>query len=365
MTDAVLADDGTGAGLAVAAETWYPPMTAGSRVRVLNMREPLAAHGIHLAYLPTLTNSEYRVVASSAPSAVKALTLGRAAGRLLRRRDPAASLRFVYRLRFPVRLPGAEPLAKIDVYDFDDALPVGSISPANARFGWLKRESQHSILYLRRARLVLAGSPYLADLASQHAARVEVVPSCVEPAAQPMRAHGDVDVLTIGWIGSPSTTPYLESVLPIFGRLAATGLSHRLVAIGADTTFAAPWFSAPAWSLASEPGALAEFDLGIMPMPDDPWTRGKCGYKVLQYFAAGVPVVASPVGLTRSLVGPDRGRLVAGEAEWIDAIRELASDTATRRELGANGRRFAEQNYSYDRWAPEVARLLRTLAAGR
>src|SRR5438477_471010 len=82
------------------------------------------------------------------------------------------------------------------------AAPLGSIGPVNAGFGWLKRESQHSIRYLRSARLVLAGSPYLADLASPYARRIEIIPSCVEPATQPMHAHKDVEAVTIGWIGS-------------------------------------------------------------------------------------------------------------------------------------------------------------------
>jgi glycosyltransferase involved in cell wall biosynthesis len=267
-------------------------------------------------------------------------------------------------MRFPIALPGADPLARVDVYDFDDALPVGSIAPSNARYGWLKRESQQSIRYLRCARLVLAGSSYLAELASQHASRVEVVPSCIEPATRPLRTHEDVDVLTVGWIGTWSTARYLEAMLGVFERLWAAGLAFRLVAVGAEIAFTAPWFRPRPWSLEREAGELAEFDIGIMPMPDDPWTRGKCGYKILQYFAAGLPVVASPVGLTPSLVGPDRGRLAGTEREWVAAIRDLAADTAVRRQLGANGRRLVEADYSYARWAPEVARLLRSLGDG-
>jgi len=360
MTEPALREDGTVAGLMVAAETCYPATVGSARVRVLSMRKEVAAHGVELSYLPSLTSAEYRVVTSAAPPAVKALTLGRAAARLARRRVPRAALRLVHRLRFPVGLPGGDP--GLDVYDFDDALPLGTVGSSNGRFAWAKREAQRSIRYLGAARLVLAGSPYLADLASRHAARVEVVPSCVDPAAQPTRAHEDVEVVTVGWIGSRSTTPHLEEKLGIFERLTAAGVQVRLVAVGAETTFAAPWFSARPWSLAREPEDLAGFDIGIMPMPDDPWTRGKCGYKALQYLAAGVPVVASPVGVARGIVGPDRGRLAETPAEWEAAIRELAADTSARRELGANGRRLAMTEYSYARWAPELAALLLSLA---
>jgi glycosyltransferase involved in cell wall biosynthesis len=326
------------------------------------MRRALTPHGIDLTYLPSLTSAEYRVVTSAAPSPVKALTLGRAAARLLSRGPPRAALRLVHRLRFPIGLPRGGP--GVDVYDFDDALPIGTVGSPNGRYTWLKREAQQSIRYLRSARLVLAGSPYLADLASRHSTRIEVVPSCVDPGAQPTRAHRDVEVVTVGWIGSRSTTPHLEEKLGVFERLVAAGVPVRLVAIGAETTFAAPWFSTRPWSLAREPEDLAGFDIGIMPMPDDLWTRGKCGYKALQYMAAGVPVVASPVGVARGIVEPDRGRLADSPSEWTAAICELAADTAMRRELGANGRRLAVREYSYARWAPEVATLLLSLAGG-
>ena len=343
------------------AETCYPATVGSSRVRVLGMREELAARGIDLAYLPSLSGPEYRVVTSSAPSVVKAVTLGRAAGRLARRRLPRAAIRLVHRLRFPIGLPLRGPVRDLDVYDFDDALPVGTVGSANGRFMWLKREAQQSVGYLRSARLVLAGTPYLADLAARHARRIEVVPSCVDPATQPTRDHQDADEITIGWIGSRSTTPHLEQTLDVFERLVGQGFRLRLVAVGAVTTFTAPWFSVRPWSLEREPEDLASFDIGIMPMPDDPWTRGKCGYKALQYFAAGLPVVASPVGVAHSLVAPDRGRLARDPAEWAAAIRELAADAAVRREMGARGRRLVEEQYSYARWAPEVAALLLSL----
>ena len=349
-------------GLTIAAETCYPATVGSSRVRVLGMRKELAARGIDLEYLPSLTGPEYRVVTSSAPSVVKALTLSRAAARLARRRVPPPALRLVHRLRFPISLPVRDPVRDLDVYDFDDALPVGTVGSANGRFMWLKREAQQSIGYLRSARLVIAGTPYLADLASDHARRIEVVPSCVDPASQPTREHEDVDIVTVGWIGSRSTTPHLEEKLEVFERLVAEGVPLRLVAVGAETSFRASWFTARPWSLEREPQDLAAFDIGIMPMPDGPWTRGKCGYKAVQYFAAGLPVVASPVGVAHTLVVPDRGRLARDSSEWAAAIRELVGDAGARREMGANGRRLVEKQYSYARWAPEVSTLLLSLA---
>ena len=108
--------------------------------------------------------------------------------------------------------------------------------------------------------------------------------------------------------------------------------------------------------------ALARFDVGVMPLPDDPWTRGKCGYKLLQYFAAGVPAVASPVGVNATLLASGGGLAATGARAWRAALEEFAGDAAARGEAGLAGRRLAESQYSYQRWAPELAALLRSLS---
>src|SRR5205823_9768219 len=115
------------------------------------------------------------------------------------------------------------------------------------------------------------------------------------------------------------------------------------------------WLVQRPWSLEREAADLAEFDVGIMPLPDTPWAKGKCGYKVLQYFAAGVPAVASPVGVSTRLVGDDRGKLAQSDRDWRAALAELASDGAARRQMGSAGRQLVEREYSYQRWTPELA----------
>ena len=98
-----------------------------------------------------------------------------------------------------------------------------------------------------------------------------------------------------------------------------------------------------------------------MPLPDDEWTRGKCGYKLLQYFAAGVPAVASPVGVNRAIVGEERGMLASSNDDWFKALEMLVRDAQARREMGSNARQFVEAKYSYERWAPELAGMLKSL----
>src|SRR3954447_8538985 len=126
------------------------------------------------------------------------------------RARPDHDVLLVHRLRLLTPLPGVDPPPRLDVYDLDDALFVGSAAAVNRRFQWAKQEARRCVACLRRARLVIAGNAFLAGTAREYAERVEVVPSCVNPAVQPLRTHGTADVVTVGWIGSPTTSIYLE-----------------------------------------------------------------------------------------------------------------------------------------------------------
>ncbi|MGH2950910.1 MAG: glycosyltransferase family 4 protein [Solirubrobacterales bacterium] len=345
--------------ITVSAETAYPALAAGPRVRLVGFAEHLAALGVELRYRPMLTDSEYAVI--SAPGGAgafprKAVAIASGARRALRV-STDADLTLVHRLRSLTPIPGVEPLRHVDVYDFDDALFVGSTLPWNRGFSWLKREAARCRAYLGRARLVIAGNAYLADHARAWADRVEVIPSCVEPARQPLRRHSDREVVRVGWVGSDSTAPYLDPLIPVFERLNASRQRARLVLVGAGAHLRAPWIDHRPWSAEAEVLELADFDIGVMPIPDDPWTRGKCGYKLLQFFAAGVPAIASPVGVNTELVDSERGRLASTDDEWTRALEELIGGVGVRRELGAAGRAFVEREYSYERWAPELADL--------
>jgi glycosyltransferase involved in cell wall biosynthesis len=330
-------------------------------VRVAGFAPFLADAGVALDYRPGLTEGEYAFVASDASAPRKAVTLIRSAWRSVRQSPDEYDVRLVYRLRSLVPLPGVESWRAAEVYDFDDALFLGSISTANTGFGWIKREAKRSVAYMRAARLVIAGNSYLADRAAEYAKRVEVIPSCVDTERQPLREHERRDPITVGWIGSPSTSGYLQAVLPVFERINRDRLRARLLVIGADPGHRAPWLEWRAWSLSAERADLASFDVGIMPLRDSEWERGKCGYKLLQYFSAGVPAVASPVGVNRTLVAEDRGILASSPGEWERALELLIEDVGLRRSCGAAARAYVEREFSYPRWAPALAELLRSV----
>ena len=345
----------------VAAESAYPSMTPGARVRVIGFAPFLREHGVDLRFHAHVSDGEYRILAAPGDRLQKARVIASCATRVARRRRPPGALLMVHRLLSLVPVPGRDPPAVVDVYDFDDALFEGSISEHNRGFEPLKRERQRCHAHLRRARLVLAGNDYLADHARRHARRVEVVPSCIDATAFVPRTHADVELPTVGWIGSTSTTTYLLELLPVLRAINAGGVRMRLLTVGAAPLPPEPWLEQQPWTPDCEAPALARFDIGVMPLPDDPWTRGKCGYKLLQYFAAGVPAVASPVGVNATLLASGGGIAATGARAWRAALEQLAADAQARREAGLAGRRLAESQYSYQRWAPELATLLRSL----
>ncbi len=345
----------------VDAFTAYPPTVASARVRVVNFQPFLHEHAVELSFRPTLSAREYDLLVSSAHPLRKAIALARGTLRRAIAGQPSG-LVLVHRLVLLASLRGVDPPARIDAYDFDDDLLVGSPADANQSFQWLKREAQRASASIRRARVVIAANPFLAARARHLNRAVEVIPSCVDPATQALHQHRDHEQVTIGWIGSHTTVDYLRPVLPVIARLNSGGRSIKLVVVGGDTGVREPWLEHRRWTLATQEDDLASFDIGIMPVPDTNWARGKSGYKILQYFAAGVPAIASPVGLNVELVSDDRGLLAETEADWKRALLEMTTDTERRRVNGAAARSFVEREYSYQRWAPELASLLRNLA---
>ncbi|RMH49595.1 MAG: glycosyltransferase, partial [Alphaproteobacteria bacterium] len=216
--------------------------------------------------------------------------------------------------------------------------------------------------------LVMAGNAYLADRArAAGAPRVEIVPTVVEAAryaapATPVDRNG---APVIGWIGSPSTwREYMVPMLPMLTDVARrSGARLRVVGSGARPDLD-PLVDVLPWTEADEVARIHEMDIGIMPLDDSPWARGKCGYKLIQYMAAGLPVIASPVGVNAEIVEHGVNGLLARDAdEWRDALATLLADPALRARMGAAGRRRVEERYSAEVWGPRIAELLHEVAA--
>jgi glycosyltransferase involved in cell wall biosynthesis len=217
--------------------------------------------------------------------------------------------------------------------------------------------------------IVVAGNTYLADRAQKAGAkRVKIIPTVLDT-----QSYGVGDLATlnqkpvIGWIGSPSTWhDYAAPMIPLLSSVAETE-SAIIRAVGAAQGVASsPTLDIRPWSEATEVAAIQSMDIGIMPLADSPWARGKCGYKLIQYMACGLPVVASPVGVNVDIVEHGvNGFLATSEEEWREALTILLHDPDLRRRMGAAGRCKVEAKYSLEVWGPRVADMFREIAGER
>jgi glycosyltransferase involved in cell wall biosynthesis len=341
--------------------TRYGEMGASSRVRMLQYCPWLKAAGFRVtvspffddAYLRVLYRDGRRQPLRVAQAYVRRLVALAGAGRFDLIWVEKEVLPFL-----PGFLEGLLPRLGVPVVvDYDDALfHRYDLHPASAVRQALGRKL---VALIRGARLVTAGSPYLVDYArSAGAPLVEQIPTVVDLARYPFRPEPASNELRIGWIGSPSTSAYLALVGAALAQLAIER-AVRLVTVGAGPLpdLVVPLECHP-WSETTEASLLATVHIGIMPLPDEPWERGKCGYKLIQYMACGRPVVASPVGVNRDIVTSEVGFLADKPDEWLDALRRLAEDSALRQAMGAAGRCKVESGYSLEVTAPRLVRLL-------
>lgn len=218
---------------------------------------------------------------------------------------------------------------------------------------------------MRHAAVVTAGNDYLAARASRVGApRVALVPTSIDLEKYPVAASAARETFRVGWIGSPATSSYLETLHAPLSRFCA-GRDARVVLIGArDPAWRDVPYERVTWREEDETEAISRFDVGIMPLPDAPWERGKCGYKLIQYMACGKPVVASPVGVNRQIVEHGiNGFLAQSPEEWEQALATLARDANLRMRMGAAGRDKVERAFCVQVNAPRVLECLR-MAAG-
>ncbi|MBJ7470585.1 MAG: glycosyltransferase [Solirubrobacteraceae bacterium] len=250
------------------------------------------------------------------------------------------------------------------VYDVDDAIWNASDPAAGGhRLAGLKRGAHRAAWLAERADQVVAGNAILAEwLAARTSAPVAIMPSLVDVDRIPQRQHDVADTLLLGWIGSSTTRPHLDRVAAALAAAAQAvpGVRLRLDIVGGGPMdIPGVEVRAIPWSVATEASLLAEMDIGLMPLPDTPWTRGKCAYKAQQYMAAGVPVVADDVGVSGQVIGDGgAGLLPSSDHAWTDALVTLISDVELRRRLGAEGRIRAERDFSVTTRAPELAKLI-------
>ena len=254
------------------------------------------------------------------------------------------------------------------VLDYDDAVFHYYDQHSNSLVKAALR-SKHPAL-MRGAALVVAGNAYLAEFARLAGAqRVEMVPTVVDlaryPAPLQIPSPGASMPPCVGWIGQRATASFLAPYKQLFERLSAASVA-RFAAIGIDApALGLPMASIP-WTEQTEVASIGSFDIGIMPLVDEPFERGKCGYKLIQYMACGLPVVASPVGVNCQIVEHGvNGFLAETQQQWEDALRTLLIDSDLRQRMGQAGRQKVEAQYSIQVTGQKLSHLLTAAASTR
>jgi glycosyltransferase involved in cell wall biosynthesis len=349
----------------------FPVDAACTRYRCQQYFSYLEKRGIHCVLRPFLAPSLFRHLYVPGRISFKAAGMFAAlAGRL---RDILQASRYdVVFIQRETALFGppvfewllSRAFSRKLVFDFDDAVFLPYTSPTYGRWAtWLKCAWKTKTI-LRLSRHVIAGNSYLAEYAGRHNEKVSLIPTVVDLTQYSFATRIADRVPIIGWIGSPTTTPYFKLLIPVLERLAAEE-KFELRIVGANEPF--HFSSAPTenkfWRLETEISDFQELDIGLYPVPESSWSLGKCGFKAIQYMASGVACIASPVGVNRRIIDNNvNGMLATTPEEWYEKLKLLIRDPALRQRLAIKAREKVESSYSLGTYAPMLARILESVA---
>ncbi|UZD23898.1 glycosyltransferase family 4 protein [Algoriphagus halophytocola] len=244
-----------------------------------------------------------------------------------------------------------EKMGRGYVVDYDDAVFHNYDSHPNALVrNWM---GDKIAWVMRHSRLVCVGNAYLKEYAFKAGAmKVEILPTVVDLKKYPLKRKFENSLIRIGWVGSPTTMKYLNSLKVVFRKLGESYNLELLVinAKGIEVPDMGISSSLIPWSEEKEGELISSFDIGIMPLPDDDWERGKCAYKLIQYMACGLPVVASPVGMNKEVVREGWNGFLANDVQdWENSLVSLIKDVELRKTMGQNGRQLVEEKYTVQR----------------
>jgi glycosyltransferase involved in cell wall biosynthesis len=355
-----------------------PEEGAGCRFRIAQFIPYLASVGVEVTLRPLFTPEFFRLVYKPGHYLRKAITF---AGLSVRRLDSLRDVSqfdviFIYREIFPIgpafieRLLAGRGRPPI-VFDFDDAIFLPSVSDANRLIAALKQPRKVEAI-IRLSDQVIAGNSFLADYARRFNPAVATIPTCVDttrfvPSLPAVSRNGRSALreLVVGWIGSPTTASYVRGLAPVLRRVRERhAFTFRVSGAGEPLEIQGLSVDNAAWSLAGEIDLFNTCDVGVYPLTDDEWSRGKCGFKAIEFMACGVPVIAAAVGVNREIIQDGvNGFLASTEDEWVDKLGRLLADPELRRRFAASGRRTIEERYSLGVNAPKLAATLRAVAA--
>ena len=348
--------------------TAYPIEDASCRYRVHQFVPYLTAAGYECTVSTFATNRLFRILKSRGHLTRKlAETLYCALRRALRLLDIGNfDVIVIHREAFPFLTPWVENWVLRRhphvIFSFDDAIYAGHENAAQLSHPLLYRW-KHGKGYddvIQRCERVIAGNRVLAEYAEQLNPNVSVMPTVVDCEQYRYTEKCDTEPVTIGWMGSRSTVLYLNLVEPALRRIALSypgKVRFRFVGCP-DYTPHLNDCESLYFDLTREMDDLRTFDIGLMPLADSEWARGKCAFKAIQYMASGAATIASPFGITSDLIQHEVNGLLAGTAEeWFRALDRLVRDAGFRHRLAANARRTIERSYSLQVWGPRFVAL--------
>jgi glycosyltransferase involved in cell wall biosynthesis len=350
----------------------HPEEDAGYRYRVQQFIPYLKAAGYSCAIWPFSTPGLYR---SLRRRGALPWQIANAAYCTLRRffqvlRSAHFDLVVIQREVFPFLAPLMEELVLLRhpkvVFSFDDAIYVGHGEVAELNHPWLYRlkYTRRIDSVIRKSCHVIAGNRVLADYARQLNPSVSVVPTVVDCSRYVLKPHNKNTPITIGWVGSRSTVSYLRLIEPALKRVAEARperIRFRFYGFPEYRPDLPNCESFP-FRLESEIEDLHSLDIGLMPLPDTEWCRGKCAFKAIQYMACGVATVASPVGITSDLIHHNvNGLLAMSMDQWYECLKVLVDHRDVRARLTQAARRTIEASYSLQIWGPKLVALFQSL----
>lgn len=345
----------------------YPIEGASNRYRVEQYLPYLKNAGVTYQVHPFWTSAGYGILYG--PGNVLKKIYYFLLGTILRIADLLSMRRydiiFIHREAYPIAGAFFENilhlLGKPMIFDFDDAIFLPAISHQNSFVKTLKRPGKVRKI-IKNSRYVIAGNDYLAGFAGRFNTNVIVIPTSIDTEKfYPENKKILKKEVTIGWIGSGTTIRFVNLIGNAINRLSRkyNNIVFKVVGGSLYSENIHNIANKP-WSLSEEMGDLRSFDIGIMPMEDNAWTKGKCGFKAILYMSMGIPSVCSPVGVNREIIDDGVNGFLAGtEDEWVEKLSRLIEDEGLRSRMGAFGRKTIEERYSVKVNAPKFLNIIR------
>ena len=350
----------------------FPVEAAATRFRLKQFVEPLRKRNIDLTIRPFLTSEQFKTLYEGGNVLAKLFGMSRSVFKRVRETFSIRRYDVVLIQREAMLFgPGifewiyANVGRRPTVLDLDDATYVRYVSPTYGKIGSALKFFGKTDNIIRRSSAVLCGNSFIADHVAEIGGRKPVVvPTIVDQEIfAPKDSHGSR--VTMGWIGTHSTFPFLAKLLPVIDRLSSSfDFDLKIVGGGDQPTTSNTKVDLLEWDLEREPEDFRSLDIGLYPIfpegaANDEWLKGKSGFKAIQYMACGVPFVMSPVGVCAQLGEPGITHFNAeSEEDWYNSLSKLLAEPTLRSTMGRSARKYSLEHFGLEQQANKIAEVL-------